>query len=101
MISIHDATSGPSSFTIHAFYDLFRTKKTVIPVWEDIPVPLIYLPDLLRSFDELMEAPAEKLTTRVYTLACLSVTAKEYGEQLHKLFPRPMLAMSLTIRRNR
>ena len=85
--SWQDVSGGTSDFTVNVFYDLFRTNKAVIPVWEDVKMPLIYLPDVLRSLDDLMETPNEKLTARVYTMACVSTSAKDYGDQLLKLFP--------------
>ena len=78
---------GSAAFTVRMFYDLFRTGKTVIPVGLDAKLPIMYLPDLVRSLDDIMEAPKQRFTARVYTLDCCSVTVGDYVNEVQKLFP--------------
>lgn len=85
--SVDLAGGGSAAFTVNMFYDLFETGKTTIPVKEDVRFPLIYLPDLIRSLDGIMEAPAHRITARCYTLMSYGVTAGEYIREVQKLFP--------------
>lgn len=85
--SVDPAGGGSAAFTVNMFYDLFNTGKTVIPVSEDARFPLIYLPDLIRSLDGIMEAPYQRITARCYTLMSYGVTAGEYIREVQKLFP--------------
>ena len=85
--SEEEAGGGSAAFTVNMFYDLFKTGKTVVPVSEDPKLPIMYLPDLVRSLDDIMEAPNQRFTSRVYTLECLSVSVKDYVREVQKLFP--------------
>lgn len=85
--SVDVAGGGSASFTVNMFYDLFKTGKTTIPVAEDVRFPLIYLPDLIRSLDGIMEAPYQRITARCYTLMSYGVTAGEYIREVQKMFP--------------
>ena len=78
---------GTAKFMVSMFYDLFRTGKTVVPVGLDVKMPIMYLPDLIRSLDDIMEAPNQRFTSRVYTLDSCSATLEDYISEVQKLFP--------------
>lgn len=85
--SVDEPGPGTATFTVSMFYDLFRTGKTVVPVGTDLKLPLMYLPDLIRSFDDIMEAPPQRFTARVYTLESCSISVADYIKEVQKLFP--------------
>ena len=85
--SCNDVKGGTATFTVSMFYDLFRTNTAIIPVSLDQSLPIIYLPDLIRSLDDIMEAPVQRFTTRVYTLQSCAVTVGEYVAEVGKRFP--------------
>jgi len=91
--SVDSAGGGSAAFTVNMFYDLFKTGKTTIPVSEEARFPLIYLPDLIRSLDGIMEAPYQRITTRCYTLMSYGVTAGEYIREVQKMFPGSEIAV--------
>lgn len=82
---------GSAAFTVRMFYDLFKTGKTVIPAGLDAKLPIMYLPDLIRSLDDIMEAPIQRFTARVYALDCVSVSIGDYVEEVKKLFPQGVI----------
>ena len=75
---------GSASFTVTIFYDLLKTGKTVIPVSPEAKMPLVYLPDLIRSIQELIEADNSKLKYRTYTMASAGVSVEEYVNEVKK-----------------
>lgn len=78
---------GTATFTVSMLSDLFKTGKTVVPVGTDLKMPIMYLPDLIRSLDDIMEAPNQRFTARVYTLESCSVSVEDYIKEVQKLFP--------------
>lgn len=78
---------GTATFTVSMLSDLFKTGKTVVPVGKDLKMPIMYLPDLIRSLDDIMEAPNQRFTARVYTLEACSVSVEDYIKEVQKLFP--------------
>lgn len=85
--SEEEAGGGSAAFTVNMFYDLFKTGKTVVPVGRDPKLPIIYLPDLVRSLDDIMEVSNQRLSSRVYTLGCMSVSVGDYIDAVQSLFP--------------
>jgi threonine 3-dehydrogenase len=75
---------GSAAFTVTIFYDLLRTGKSVVPVSPEARMPVIYLPDLIRGIEELMDAENRKLRFRTYTMAAVGVSVGEYVEEVLK-----------------
>jgi threonine 3-dehydrogenase len=54
----------------------------------DTRIPMMYMPDALRALVELSEAPAAKLTRRIYNIAAFSPTAQEIADSVKRLVPK-------------
>ena len=73
---------GSAAFAVTLFYDLLQGKKSIIPVSREASMPLIYLPDLIRSVGEFMEVPSSSLKYRTYTMASAGVNVGDYVDEV-------------------
>ena len=78
---------GSAAFAVTIFYDLLQGKESVIPVSRDARMPLIYLPDLIRSVGEFMDAPSASLKFRTYTMASAGVSVGDYVDEVLRQIP--------------
>ncbi|MGQ9543593.1 MAG: NAD-dependent epimerase/dehydratase family protein [Candidatus Bathyarchaeia archaeon] len=85
---------GPGAKTKHmtqylAWMIEYSLASKPFEVWveEDTRVPCIYYKDAANALVMLHDAPLEKIRARVYTLAGISLTAKEFVEAVRKHIP--------------
>ncbi len=79
---------GTTDYAVEIFYEAIKHKKYKCFLKEDTTLPMMYMPDCLRSMIELMEAPLEKLTHHAdYNLAAISFSPKELADELRKYVP--------------
>ena len=50
----------------------------------DTRLPMMYLPDCVRSTCEMLTAPAEKLRLRTYNVTAMSFTPEEFAAEIRK-----------------
>lgn len=75
---------GSAAFTVTAFYDLLTKGKTEIPVSPETKMPLLYLPDLIRSINEFMGVDRKFLRFCTYTMGSAGISTKDYIEEVTK-----------------
>jgi threonine 3-dehydrogenase len=63
-------------------------------VREDSTLPFMAMPDAVRALIELKDAPADKLTQRVYNINAFSISAKEIAELVKAQFPHAEISYS-------
>jgi len=80
---------GTTDYAVAIFYDGIKTGKYDCFVNEKTVLPMMYMPDAIRSIIELMNADSSKLTVRTsYNLAAVSFSAKELETAVKKKIPK-------------
>lgn len=79
---------GTTDYAIEIFHEAIEEKKYECFLKEDTYLPMMYMPDAIRSTLELMEAPAEKITVRTsYNVSAMSFSPKEIAAEIKKHIP--------------
>ena len=79
---------GTTDYAIEIFYEALEEKKYESFLAEDTYLPMMYMPDAIRSTIELMEAPADKISIRTsYNISAMSFSPKEIGAEIKKQIP--------------
>jgi nucleoside-diphosphate-sugar epimerase len=76
---------GTTDYAVEIYYEALKQAKYTSFLSEDTYLPMMYMDDAIRATIELMEAPAEKLQTRMaYNLSAMSFSPSEVGEEIKK-----------------
>lgn len=79
---------GTTDYAIEIFHDALTQQKYECFLSKDTYLPMMYMPDAIRSTIELMEAPAEKVQTRTaYNIAAISFSPEEIAAAITKHIP--------------
>jgi nucleoside-diphosphate-sugar epimerase len=79
---------GTTDYAIEIFHEALEEKKYECFLREDTYLPMMYMPDAIRSTIELMEADASKITTRTsYNISGMSFSPKEIAAEIKKHIP--------------
>jgi len=79
---------GTTDYAVEIFHEALEEKKYVSFLKEDTYLPMMYMPDAIRSTIELMEAPSEKIKTRTsYNISAISFSPKEISAEIKKHIP--------------
>lgn len=79
---------GTTDYAVHIFHEAIKHGKYQSFLSEDTALPMMYMDDAIRATLELMDAPAEKLTTRAgYNLGGISFTPKMLAHEIKKHIP--------------
>jgi len=79
---------GTTDYAIEIFHDALTQKKYECFLAKDTYLPMMYMPDAIRSTIELMEAPAEKIKTRTaYNVAAISFSPEEIAAAITTHIP--------------
>ena len=78
---------GTTDYAVEAFYHAILRREYVFWVRPDTRLPMIYMPDVLKAFIQLIEADDNKLTVRFYNVQGISFSAKELEEAIRKYIP--------------
>ena len=77
------------------FHDALKSGVHKCYLRPDCTLPMMYIDDCLRSLHEMMIAPSEKLSCRVYNVAAMSFTPEMIYNEVKKHVPN--LAMEYPI----
>jgi len=76
---------GTTDYAVAIFYEAIQKGYYQCFVLPDTTLPMMYMPDAIRSIIQIMDAPPEKIKIRTsYNLAAISFKAKELAEELKK-----------------
>jgi threonine 3-dehydrogenase len=78
---------GTTDYAVHMYHSALKKEKYICPVLPNEALPMMYMPDCLKSTMMLLEAPEEKLTRRVYNIAAMSFTPEEVKASIQKVIP--------------
>ena len=79
---------GTTDYAVDIYHQALKTKNYECFLSEETYLPMMYMPDAIRSTIELMEADASKLSTRLaYNISGMSFSPKEIAESIKKHIP--------------
>ena len=79
---------GTTDYAVEIFYEATKKKRYTCFVREDTVLPMMYMPDCLKSTIDLMEAdPAKVKRHDSYNLAGMSFSAGELAAEINKHIP--------------
>jgi nucleoside-diphosphate-sugar epimerase len=79
---------GTTDYAVEIFHEALEEGKYECFLKEDTYLPMMYMPDAIRSTIELMEAPASKISVRTsYNIAGMSFSPKEISAEIKKHMP--------------
>ncbi|GAB4308157.1 MAG: NAD-dependent epimerase/dehydratase family protein [Candidatus Bipolaricaulota bacterium] len=78
---------GTTDYAVEMFYHAVEGKPYTCFVREDTMLPMMYMPDCLRSAIDLMAAPNANLRWRTYNVTAMSFTAAELAGEIRKHVP--------------
>lgn len=79
---------GTTDYAVEIFHEALDDRRYECFLHEDTYLPMMYMPDAIRSTIELMEAPATKLSVRTaYNVAALSFSPREIAAEIQKHIP--------------
>jgi nucleoside-diphosphate-sugar epimerase len=79
---------GTTDYAIEIFHEALKHQHYNCFLAEDTYLPMMYMEDAIRATIELMEAPAEKLKTKMaYNLAGMSFSPKEIAAAIKESIP--------------
>lgn len=79
---------GTTDYAVEIYHEALTKGRYTCFLKEDTYLPMMYMDDAIRATIELMEAPAEKLSTRMsYNLAAMSFSPKEIAASIRQHVP--------------
>jgi len=79
---------GTTDYAVEIYHEAVGDKHYTCFLDKDTYLPMMYMPDAIRSTIELMEAPANKIKTRTsYNISSMSFSPKDITEEIKKHVP--------------
>ena len=79
---------GTTDYAVEIYHEALKTKKYTSFLDKGTYLPMMYMDDAIRGTIELMEAPAEKLQTRMaYNISAMSFAPEEIAASIQKHIP--------------
>ena len=94
-------TGGTSDYGPEMIHYAAQGKPYECFVRPDAQLPFMVMPDALQSLIKLADAPAHKLTQRVYNVTSFSVTADDIRAETLRRFPKAQISYKPTLERQR
>lgn len=94
-------SGGTSDYGPEMIHAAAQGKPYASFVRPDTAIPFMAMPDAVKSLLMLAEAPAEKLTRRVYNITAFSITAEEIAARVKDAFPAAEITYEPHLKRQR
>jgi nucleoside-diphosphate-sugar epimerase len=79
---------GTTDYAVEIYHEALKNKQYTCFLAENTYLPMMYMDDAIRGTIELMEAPAEKMKTRMaYNISAMSFSPKEIAAAIKKHIP--------------
>jgi nucleoside-diphosphate-sugar epimerase len=79
---------GTTDYAVEIYHEALKHRKYTSFLSENTYLPMMYMDDAIRGTIELMEAPANKIQSRMaYNLSAMSFSPKEITEAIRKHIP--------------
>jgi len=78
---------GTTDYAVEIYHEAIKQQRYKCFLAEDTRLPMMYMPDCIKSTMMLMEADAEKLKSRVYNVTGCSFTPSEQAASICKKMP--------------
>ena len=79
---------GTTDYAVKIYHEALKSGSYTSFLSADTYLPMMYMDDAIRGTIELMEAPADKIKTRMaYNLSAMSFSPKEIAEAIKKHIP--------------
>lgn len=85
-------TGGTSDYAVEMIHAAAQDKPYACFVSERARIPFMVMPDAINALLQLSQAPAEKLTQRVYNIGAFSLSAAELRQRVLSAFPRAKIS---------
>ncbi len=83
-----DPGGGTTDYAVEIYHEALAHNKYTSFLKEDTYLPMMYMDDAIRGTIELMEAPDDKMKTRMaYNISAMSFSPKEIGESIQQHIP--------------
>lgn len=80
---------GTTDYAVSIYHEALQKGTYTSFLSEDTYLPMMYMDDAIRATIELMEAPAEKLSTRMaYNISAMSFSPKEITQSIQRQLPQ-------------
>ena len=79
---------GTTDYAVHIFHEAIKNGHYDCFLSEDAELPMMYMPDAIKSILEIMDAPEEKISLRTsYNISGVSFTPKILSEAIQREMP--------------
>ncbi len=78
---------GTTDYAVEIFYEALKNKKYTCFLGPDTRLPMMYMPDCIKSTIDLMEADDSRLKHRTFNVTAFSFTPAELAEEIKKHIP--------------
>ncbi|XP_020009530.1 L-threonine 3-dehydrogenase, mitochondrial-like [Castor canadensis] len=78
---------GTTDYAVQIFQDAVKSGRFECNLQASTRLPMMYIEDCLRATLEIMEAPAESLSMRIYNVNAMSFTPEELAQEVLKHVP--------------
>jgi len=78
---------GTTDYAVEIFHEALKHKKYTCFLGPDTALPMMYMPDCLKSTIDLIEADTSKLTHRSFNVTAMSFTPAQLASEIKKHIP--------------
>ncbi|MFX1535114.1 MAG: NAD-dependent epimerase/dehydratase family protein [Promethearchaeota archaeon] len=78
---------GTTDYAVEIFYEALKNKRYTCFLDKDARLPMMYMPDCIKSTIDLIEADSSKLVHRSFNVTAMSFTPEEIANEIKKHMP--------------
>ncbi|MFX0091520.1 MAG: NAD-dependent epimerase/dehydratase family protein [Candidatus Hodarchaeota archaeon] len=78
---------GTTDYAVEIFYEALKNKKYTCFLAKDAALPMMYMPDCIKSTIDLIEADSSKFVHRSFNVTAMSFTPEDIANEIKKHIP--------------